>query len=111
MVILSGGVPYSRGEPTELDDGFTEQQVATLLQSRDIYLDCADIEAGHTLPRRNTHDKQAVIVRFAHREHKNSLLKQCKKLKGSNVFMNEHLTKQNVDIAQKANNLNKLGNL
>ncbi len=41
------------------------------------------------------------------RKHKNALLRQGKKLKGSNVYLNEHLTKRNTDIARKARFLRK----
>ena len=39
------------------------------------------------------------------------LLKQWKKLKGSNVFMNEHLTKRNGEISWKARQLKKQGKI
>ncbi|CAL8253034.1 unnamed protein product [Merluccius merluccius] len=94
------------GKPNDLDVSSTEQQVATFLKSKGIQLDCGNIEACHPLPTRNA-DKSAVIMRFVNRKHKIALLKQGKKLKGSDVYMNEHLTKRNADIAKKARYLKK----
>lgn len=93
---------------TELETYSTEQQVAAFLQSKGIELDCSSIEICHPLPRRNPSDKPAVIMRFVNRKHKIALLKEGWKLKGTNVFINEHLTKHNADIAKKARYLRKL---
>lgn len=95
------------GEPDELDVSSTEQQVATFLQSKGVQLDCDNIEACHPLPERNAGDKSAVIMRFVNRKHKIALLKQGRKLKGSDVYINEHLTKRNAEIAKKARYLKK----
>ena len=46
-------------------------------------------------------------MRFSNRKHKSALLKQGRMLKGSDVFINEHLTKKNADIARKARFLRK----
>ncbi|KAJ8358176.1 hypothetical protein AAFF_G00028040 [Aldrovandia affinis] len=46
-------------------------------------------------------------MRFVNRKHKTALLKQGRKLKGSNVYLNEHLTKRNADIARKARYMKK----
>ncbi|KAJ8351712.1 hypothetical protein SKAU_G00231880 [Synaphobranchus kaupii] len=98
----------SGGEPGELDASSTEQQVAVFLQSKGIALDCDNIEACHPLPRRNASDKPVIIMRFVNRKHKIALLKQGKKLKGTDVFINEHLTKSNAEIAKKARYLRKI---
>ncbi|KAI9545174.1 hypothetical protein NQZ68_038887 [Dissostichus eleginoides] len=95
------------GEPGELDASSTEQQVAAFLQSKGIKLDCNNIEACHPLPRRKDSDNPAIILRFVNRKHKTSLLKQGRKLKGSDVYMNDNLTKRNADIARKARYLKK----
>ncbi|KAI9533659.1 hypothetical protein NQZ68_021329 [Dissostichus eleginoides] len=86
------------GEPGELDASSTEQQVAAFLQSKGIQLDCNNIEACHPLPRRKDSNIRAITLRFVNRKHKTSLLKQGRKLKGSDVYMNDHLTKRNADI-------------
>lgn len=99
----------SEGEPgCELDASSTEQQVAAFLQSKGIALDYNQVEACHPLPRRNNNDKPAVILRFVNRKYKVALLKQGKMLKGTDVYINEHLTKTNADIARKARYLRRL---
>lgn len=50
-------------------------------------------------------------MRFTNRKKKIALLKQGRKLKGTNVFINEHLTKKNADIARIARQLRKQGNI
>lgn len=99
------------GEPGEQEVNSVEQQVAAFLQSKGIEMDCNNIEACHPLPRRDGNDKRAVIMRFINRKHKTALLKQGRKLKGSNVFINEHLTKRNADIARKARLMKKQGKI
>lgn len=91
----------------ELDVSSTEQQVAAFLLSKGILLDCNNIEACLLLPRRNASIKQTIIMRFAKRKHKTTLLKQRNKLKGTKVYINEHLTKQNENIARRAHFLKK----
>lgn len=59
------------------------------------------------MSRRNDNNTPAVIIRFANRKHKTALLKQGRKLKGTNVYINEHLTKWNSDIARTARSLKK----
>ncbi|KAL7394751.1 hypothetical protein ABVT39_003443 [Epinephelus coioides] len=95
------------GEPGELDANSMEKQVADFLQSKGIELDCSIIEACHPLPRRNASNRPAVILRFANRKHKIALLKQGRKLKGTDVFINEHLAKHNADIARRTRQLKK----
>ena len=74
-------------------------------------MDWNSVEACHPLPRRDDSDKRAVIMRFVNRKHKTALLKQGRKLKGTNVFINEHLTKRNADIARKARFMKKQGKI
>ncbi|XP_061912355.1 uncharacterized protein LOC133655823 [Entelurus aequoreus] len=99
--------PANGGEPAELDVISMERQVAVFMQSKDIQLDCNSIEACHLLPRRGTNDKPSVVLRFVNRKHKIALLKQGRKLKGTNIYMNDHLTKRNADIARKARQMRR----
>lgn len=93
---------------TELDTSSTEQQVAAFLRSKGIDLNCDNVEACHVLPRRNAGEKPPVILRFVNRKHKIAILKEGRKLKGTNVYINEHLTKHNAEIAKKARYLRKM---
>jgi len=97
----------SGDEPGEREVRSVEQQVAAFLQSKGVELDLDCIEACHPLPRRINNDRPAVILRFVNRRNKKALLKQGRKLKGTNVYINEHLTKKNADIARKARYLRK----
>ncbi|KAI2645669.1 Orotate phosphoribosyltransferase [Labeo rohita] len=92
----------NEGETSEQDDTTVEQQVTAFLHSKGIELDRSNIEACHSLPRRLKMDRPAIIVRFANRKHKTELLKQGRRLKGTDVYLNEHLTKKNADIARQA---------
>lgn len=99
----------------------TEEQVTSFLRKCDIEIDPETIEACHILPVKKQSDTgpatgnttsttppiPAIIMRFANRKYKGALLRQGKKLKGSNVYINEHLTKSNAAIARKARFLRK----
>ena len=92
----------------------TEEQVTTFLRDKKINIDTNSIEACHILPTKSQNDKPAIpaiIMRFVNRKHKVELLKQWKKLENTNVYLNEHLTKKNAEIAKKARALKKQGKL
>ena len=100
----------SGGETSEREANSVEQQVAAFFHSKKIDFDCNDIEACHTLPRKNDKKENtttAIIMRFVNRKRKIALMKQRKNLAGSDVFLNEHLTKRNADIAKKARDMKK----
>lgn len=106
----SQAVTGSRTDTNSDHEGTTEEQVITFLQSKDIDIEKENIEACHTLPVKNQRGKTVkspIIIRFTNRKHKIDLLKQGKNLKGTSVFINEHLTKKNADIAKKARSLKK----
>lgn len=95
------------GEPREQDEQSAEQRVAAFFHSKGIV-----VEACYPLSRRSDgNSPSAVIFRFGNRKHKNALLKQGRKLKGANVFISEHFTKQNSDTARKARDLRKQGKI
>lgn len=98
--------PADGRELTEPNQESLEQQVTAFFTNKGISINNTDIEACH-LPRRNTNKKLAIIIWFTNRKHKNTLLRQGRKLKGSDVYVNEHLTKKNADIARKARFLRK----
>ncbi len=84
-----------------------EQQVTQFLESRNISIARNNISACHTLPRKDSRSKPVIIIRFANRKSKIDLLKQGKKLVGTGVYLNEHLTKKNAEIAREARTLRK----
>lgn len=92
-------------EPGLREENSTEQQVASFFASKNIHLDVNTIDACHPLPTKN--NMPAVFLRFASRKNKVALMKQGKKLKGTNVYLNDHLIKRNADIAKKARIMRK----
>lgn len=85
--------------------------MVAFLQSKGVEVDRDSIEACHPLPRRDDSNRRTVVMTFVNRKHKTALLKQGRKWKGSNVFINEHLTKRNADIARKARLMKKQGKI
>ena len=50
-------------------------------------------------------------MRFSNRKEKVRLLRQGRKLKGTGVFINEHLTKKNIELAKHARKLRNDGKI
>ena len=50
---------------------------------------------------------EKIIIRFVNRKKKNEIQKKCKNLRGKKVFINEHLTKRNEELAYMARNFKK----
>ncbi|KAI3371622.1 hypothetical protein L3Q82_024189 [Scortum barcoo] len=88
-------------EQSEENANHVEHQVTAFLHSKGIEVNNSNIEACHPLPQRNNTAKPAIIIRFANRKHKTELLKQGRKLKGSDVYLNEHLTKKMQTLQEK----------
>lgn len=97
----------SNEENTEPDIESVEQQVLSFFDSKGITAIKEDIEACHVLKRKDKQKPAAVIMRFVNRKQKAAVLKQGWKLKGSNVYINEHLTIKNSEIARNARLLKK----
>ena len=70
-------------------------------------VDSGDIEACHTLRSKNKTIAPAIIIRFTNRKNQQAIIRQGRKLKGTDVYINENLTKKNADIARKARILRK----
>lgn len=83
-----------------------EQQVIKFFDSNGITIDGKNIVACHTLPQRDR-KKSNILIRFANRKHKMEVLRNGRKLKGTGVYVNEHLTKRNATIAREARILRK----
>ena len=63
------------------------------------------LTACHTLPRKDRNAKPAIIIRFVNRKQKTELLMQGRKLQGTDIYLNEHLTHKNAKIAREARKL------
>lgn len=83
-----------------------EQQVITFFNDKDIPLDSKNIAACHTIPQKQN-KRPTIIIKFVNRKCKIEVLKLTKKLKGTGVYVNEHLTKRNAEIARQARLLKK----
>ena len=103
-----GGAAEPGGDESPAEELQTlEEQVVKFFKSSDMPLESKNIAACHTLPIKNRNSVPAIIVRFVNRKHKSELLRQAKKLKGSDVYLNEHLTKRNAEIAKQARTMKK----
>lgn len=84
-----------------------EQQVVNFLNSKNINIYKEDISICHALPRKSEKVRPAIILRFISRKRRSDVIMHAKNLRGTNVFINEHLTKKNGDIAREARMLRK----
>ena len=98
-------------EVSTLEDG-----VVRFLTTKEITIDLSDISmisVCHTLGGSNhklnnrTPPQPRVIIRFTNRKAKVNMLKMGKNLKGTNVYINEHLTARQAELAKTARLLRK----
>ena len=94
----------------DLDRNSTEEQVVASLKNYGVQLNEANISTCYTISRRGSSDK-VIVLKFLSRKFKTELLKQGRKLKGSNIYLNEHLTKSNATISRRARELRKAGKI
>ena len=59
-----------------------------------------EITAIHDLPKRKD-GSTPVIVQFLFTDKKPEMIRQRKKLKGSNIFLNDHLTQKKINCLQR----------
>ncbi|XP_076049855.1 uncharacterized protein LOC143030580 isoform X1 [Oratosquilla oratoria] len=88
-----------------------ENQVIHSLSNKGIQIRDTEISACHTLGKRKQDGTQNVIMRFVSRKSKVNVLKNAKKLKGTGVYVNEHLTKRTGEIAKTARDMRKQGKI
>ena len=84
-----------------------ESQVIAFLNEKDIVVSPDEISACHPIPTKDKTRPQPIVIRFVNRKTKQRLLCSAKKLKGTSVFINEHLTSKNARIAREARSLVK----
>ena len=103
----------STGEnaPEEEKESLERQVIGYLNKKLDIDIVSNDISACHTLRNRMRDKSDNIIVRFVNKKSKIKVLQNVRKLKGSNVYINEHLTKKNGEIAKKAKLLRRHGKI
>ena len=103
----------SVGPSTRVESSFpsVEEQVVEELNSRGVSVSGSEISACHTLGKRQEDGSHKVIIRFVSRKSKVSVLSDARKLKGTKIFINEHLTKKNAELAKTARDLKKAGKI
>ena len=79
----------------------------------DVNIKACDVRACHTLngDKQRTLDTPKIIARFVSRKKQIELLQNSKKLKGTRVYINEHLTHKNSHIALAALILRQQGEI
>ena len=95
----SQNAPYEEME--SLEDHvtrFVEDKMGVRLLS-------TDVSICHMLPGKK--DIPNIALRLTNRKAKNKILKEARQLKGTNVYINEHLTKKKMTIAATARRLRK----
>lgn len=108
---VSGSVGGQLDPPEELQT--LERQVVEFFESRGMSIRSDSIAACHVISRKVISKKlpkpatPVIVMRFANRKYKMELMKQGYLLKGTGVYINDHLTKKNADIAWQARMLKK----
>lgn len=102
---------HQSGEDAPSEEQLTvEKQVVQFMNSKHIHIEPVHISACHMLPRKakdGNKAKPAIIVRFVNRKYKVAVLSQYKKLRDTGVYVNEHLTGKNAEIASSSRILKK----
>ena len=110
--VATGGIINEDAADEDLQT--VERQLLDFLGTQKINVDSSEISACHMLPRKDRDGVKldpAIIIRFVNRKNKTALMKQWKKLNGTNVYLNEHLTRKNAEIAREARFLKKKGKI
>ena len=88
-----------------------EDQLVGFLNKNGIPLKKSDVSACHTLGARDKGKPQAVVMRLVSRKTKTMMMANARKLKDDKsqgrVYINEHLSKKNSEIARAARQLRK----
>ena len=85
-----------------------ECKVVEFLKSKDIPIDSCDISICH--PRKSKHAsnmKASIVLKLKRRKAKLKILCNARELRGSDAYINEHLTRHNADLVRKAREYKK----
>ena len=85
-----------------------EQIVVKKLSENNIPITHTDISACYTLGKHHS-GKSNIIIKLVNRKSKSVILRSARNLQGTNIYINEHLTKHNADLAREARQLRKSG--
>ena len=92
-------------EATQEEQDSLESQVLNKLAQHGIVINPEEISVCHTLGKGGRDSKPPVIIRLVSRKTKSFILSQAKKLKGTNIYINEHLTKRTLPSRNKENKI------
>lgn len=96
---VAAGADLGVDAPTEELQSL-EQQVLLFFNSKNINMDKINISTCYTFPNKDRRMKPSIGMRLVSQKQKIDLLRQSRKLKGTGVYINEHLTKKNAEIAK-----------
>ena len=102
---------HNQNAPEEELKNLEHQIIGFLNNKLELNIKPADINAFHTIKNKQREKHDDIIIRFISRKNKVEVLKQSRKLKGTNIYINEHLTPKNNEIAKKARLLRKQGKI
>ena len=102
---------HNQNAPEEELQNLEHQVIGFLNNKLELSIKPADINACHTIKNKQREKPDNIIIRFISRKNKVEVLKQSRKLKGTNIYINEHLTPKNNEIAKKARLLRKQGKI
>lgn len=103
--VTAGGDEGEDAPPEEMQS--LELQVHQYLSSKDINLETNSISSCYKLPNKNRNIKPMIVVQMVSQKQKSEVLRQTRKLKGTGIYINEHLTKKNAEIARWGRTLRK----
>ena len=79
--------------------GTLEENVLAFLNKHNIPIEKSYVSICYPLKSKGRNS--IILMKCSNRKAKLDVIKNAKKLKGSNVYINEHLTKRNSDLAHK----------
>ena len=96
-VIISG---LRTTSDTHLNDALEDNVLALFNKQIDVPITKNDISVCHTL-------RCDIIVPFVSRQSKTGVMRNAHRLKGTKIYVNEHLTMKNANLAKIAHKLQK----
>ena len=87
-----------------------ESKVIEFLKSKNIPIDSSDMSICQPFKSKYASNmKPSIVLKLKSRKTKQKILSNAKKLRGSDVYINEHLTRHNADLARKAREYKRKG--
>ena len=110
---------YARNVSTLYVDDYTqtysetetiEGKVVEFLKSKDIPIDSCNVSICHPLKSKHSSSmKQSIVLKLKIPKAKLKILSNAKKLRGSDIYTNEHFRRHNADLARKAREYKRKG--